>query len=131
MPYRLVRRYFQDAKGRLALHPKGTDTRWKTHGSKAILGYKQHVLVDDNGYILAQEVTDAAGAETRRELERRNIEAHVPPHTRHLENRRTTPRMNRRARKFLTEGGNPSKLVPVGLWSRMGSAPRRVKEGLN
>jgi hypothetical protein len=23
------------------------------------------VLVDDNGYILAQEVTDAAGAETR------------------------------------------------------------------
>ena len=114
--HRLVRRYFQDARGRLPLHPKDLDARWKKHGSKAILGYKQHVVVDDNGFILAQQVTDAAGAEARsllalldespgrvriltadtgyslgqlrRELERRNIEAHVPLHTRHLENRR-------------------------------------------
>ena len=43
--HRLVRRYFQDARGRLPLHPKDLDARWKTHGSRAILGYKQHVLV--------------------------------------------------------------------------------------
>ncbi|NPV69870.1 MAG: transposase [Firmicutes bacterium] len=114
---RLVRRYFQDGKGRLPLHPRDPDARWRTMGKrKAVLSYKHHVLVDERGFILAQRMThsttrdpdvvlellDEAPADIRvltadtgyslgrlrRCLEQRGIEAYIPLHTRHLEHRK-------------------------------------------
>lgn len=114
---RLVRRWFQDARGRLPLHPRDRDARWRklSKGRPAVLGYKQHVLVDRHGFILAQRITHATtpdpeavpellddspvrvrflAADTgysqgrlRRHLSRRGIEAHIPLHTRHREHR--------------------------------------------
>jgi len=58
---RLVRRWFQDARGQLPLHPRDLDARWRkvSKGRPAVLGYKQHVLVDRHGFILAQHITHA------------------------------------------------------------------------
>ncbi len=62
---RLVRHYFQDRKGRLELSRSDLDARWRTqsHGKKARLSYKQHVIVDRRGFILAQEMTRASEVE--------------------------------------------------------------------
>jgi len=114
---RLVRRWFQDARGQLPLHPRDLDARWRkvSKGRPAVLGYKQHVLVDRHGFILAQQITHATtrdadpvpallneapirirvlGADTgyslgrlRRFLAQRGIEAHIPLHSRHREHR--------------------------------------------
>jgi len=113
----LVRRYYQDKRGRLPLNPGDTDARWRALGPKpAVLAYKQHVLADDNGFILAQEITHStardvdpvpavidqspirvriltadtgySSGELRRELQARGAEVHIPLHTRHLQNRK-------------------------------------------
>lgn len=113
---RLVRRYFQDPKGRLPLHPRDPDARWRTlNGKPARLAYKQHLMVDDRGFILAQAVTHATARDAdsvpglmkeapvqarvlaadtsyslgklRRFLEKRGVQAYIPIHTRHAENR--------------------------------------------
>jgi hypothetical protein len=86
-------------------------------GSKFVgMSPRQHILVEDYGFILGQRVTHSTAREAepliellseapvrvriltadtayslgmlRRELESRGIEAHIPLHTRHIENRR-------------------------------------------
>lgn len=113
---RLVRRCFQDGAGRLPLHPRDQDARWKTVSRKpAQLAYKQHLVVDDRGFILAQTMTHATTRDPdpvpglldqapvqvrvftadsgyslgklRRTSEKRGVHAYIPLHTRHLENR--------------------------------------------
>lgn len=56
---RLVRRWYQDDRGRLPLHPRDTDAHWRklAKGRPAVLGYKQNVLVDRRGLMLAQRIT--------------------------------------------------------------------------
>lgn len=109
---RLVRRYFQDSRGRLPLHPRDLDARWRSRGKRAMLSYLQHVLVEDRGFVLAQAVTHSTvrdadpvprlletspvavhtlAADTgyssgrlRRQLERRGIEAYIPLHPTHV-----------------------------------------------
>jgi transposase len=101
---RLVR--YQDAAGRLPLSRTDPDARWRTHGRRSVLGYKEHVLADRSGFILARrttpaDVSDVAGARPlldhlphpigslaadtgyrsgafRRLLHRRGIQAYIP-----------------------------------------------------
>lgn len=116
-PRRLVRRHFQDSKGQLPLNPTDLDARWRRAGGKfAILSYRQHILVEDHGFILGERTTHSTDREAdpllellreapvrvriltadtgyslgmlRRELRARGIESHIPLHTRHIENRR-------------------------------------------
>jgi transposase len=69
-PTRLQFTRYQDKEGRLPLSLVDPDARWrrpKPH-KPAILGYKENVIVDKSGFILAREVTpadigDVAGAE--------------------------------------------------------------------
>jgi IS5 family transposase len=113
---RLARRYFQDPKGRLPLHPRDPDARWRTlNGKPARLAYKQHLMVDERGFILAQTMPPATtrdpdavprlmdeapvqarvfAADTsyslgklRRFLEERGVQAYIPIHTRHAKYR--------------------------------------------
>ena len=61
-----LRRY-QDAAGRLALAASDPDARWRRQGKRSILGYKEHVIADRSGFILARRTTpahiqDVAGA---------------------------------------------------------------------
>jgi transposase len=100
-----VQRY-QDAKGRLPLPGHDRDARWRTIRGRATLGYKDHVLGDRSGFILARRSTSAAvsdvagatpllddlplqpkslGADTgyragrfRHALQRRGITAYIP-----------------------------------------------------
>ena len=50
---------YQDSKGKLPLSPVDPDARWqaKSKREKAHLCYKGNLLVDDEGFILAEEVT--------------------------------------------------------------------------
>jgi IS5 family transposase len=66
-PARLRVRRYQDAKGRLPLPGHDRDARWRTIRGKPTLGYKEHILVDRSGFILARgttpaDVSDVAGA---------------------------------------------------------------------
>ena len=87
---RLVRRYFQDPKGRLPLHPRDPDARWRTlNGKPARLAYKQHLMVDKapvEARVLAADTSYSLGR-LRRFLEKRGVQAYIPIHTRHAENR--------------------------------------------
>jgi transposase len=61
-----VQRY-QDADGRLPLPGHDRDARWRTIRGVPVLGYKEHVLGDRSGFILARgstpaDVSDVAGA---------------------------------------------------------------------
>jgi transposase len=97
---------YQDARGRLTLSPTDRDARWRTHGDRSILGYKEHVLADRSGFILGRRATGADVADSvaalpllqalrlpisslaadsgyragafRRVLERREITAYIP-----------------------------------------------------
>lgn len=69
-PSRLQVSRYQDSTGGLPLSPVDPDARWRRPRSyrPAILGYKEHVIVDKSGFILARQVTpadvgDAEGAE--------------------------------------------------------------------
>jgi transposase len=58
---------YQDQAGRLTLSPRDPDARWRTQGTRSVLGYKEHLLADASGFILARhatpaDATDAAGA---------------------------------------------------------------------
>lgn len=62
---RLLR--YQDAEGRLPLPLHDRECRWRTLRGRSVLGYKEHVLVDRSGFILARgrtpaNVSDVAGA---------------------------------------------------------------------
>jgi transposase len=50
---------YQDSKGQLPLSPVDSDARWQAKSKKerAHLCYKDNLLVDDEGFILAEEVT--------------------------------------------------------------------------
>ena len=50
---------YQDAKGKLPLSPVDPDARWqaKSKREKAHLSYKDNLLVDDEGFILAEKIT--------------------------------------------------------------------------
>lgn len=37
-----------------------TEARWAKKGGKAVFGYKQHTVVDDNGLVIAVETTTAS-----------------------------------------------------------------------
>jgi transposase len=61
---------YQDSRGQLPLSPVDSDARWQAKSKKerAHLCYKDNLLVDDEGFILAEEVTfstcsDPQGAE--------------------------------------------------------------------
>jgi transposase len=61
-----VRRY-QDEQGRMMLSSADPDARWRTQGARSVLGYKEQVLADRSGFILARRTTpanvsDVAGA---------------------------------------------------------------------
>lgn len=115
---RLARRYYQDPKGKLELHPRDLDARWRKVGKSPVrLTYKQHVIADSNGFILAQDVTHSTTGDAdpvpkllaeapvpmrlftadtgytsgalRRHLEHQGVEAHIPLHTRHLQHRKS------------------------------------------
>lgn len=58
---------YQDEQGRLTLSGSDPDARWRTQGTRTVLGYKEHVLTDRSGFILARittpaDVADAVGA---------------------------------------------------------------------
>ena len=62
---RLLR--YQDAKGHLPLPTHDRDARWQTIRKRVVLGYKEHLVVDRSGFILARrstgaDVTDVVGA---------------------------------------------------------------------
>jgi transposase len=66
-PARLVVRRYQDQEGHLPLPLHDLDARWRTIRGEAVLGFKDHVLADRSGFILAQgrtgaDVSDVAGA---------------------------------------------------------------------
>jgi transposase len=52
-------KYYQDSKGKLPLSPVDPDARWQAKSKKerAHLCYKDNLVVDDEGFILAEEVT--------------------------------------------------------------------------
>lgn len=50
---------YQDAAGRLPLSGTDPDARWRTQGHRTILGYKEHVIADRSGFILARDTTPA------------------------------------------------------------------------
>jgi transposase len=61
---------YQDSKGKLPLSPVDPDARWQAKSKKerAHLSYKDHLVVDDEGFILAEKMTlstcsDPQGAE--------------------------------------------------------------------
>jgi len=60
-PASLEFRRYQDDEGQLPLSPVDPDARWRkpTKHRPAILGYKENVIVDKSGFILAREVTPA------------------------------------------------------------------------
>ena len=64
-PARLERRRFQDRHGRLPLSRVDHDARWRKAGAahRAILGYKEHLVVDRSGFVLARGVTPADWAD--------------------------------------------------------------------
>jgi len=97
--------------------PRGPRKRIRLVGGKFVgMSYRQHILVEDHGFILGQRMTHSTAREAEpllellseapvrvriltadtgyslgmlgRELESRGIEAHIPLHTRHIENRR-------------------------------------------
>lgn len=52
--------HFQDPSGRLALSPVDPDARWsRVRKRPAVLGYKEHLIVDHSGFILARRATPA------------------------------------------------------------------------
>jgi transposase len=66
-PPQLELRRYQDAEGRLTLSTSDPDARWRTQGNRSVLGYKEQVLADRSGFILARrttpaDVSDAEGA---------------------------------------------------------------------
>jgi transposase len=63
-PARIVLRRYQDAAGRLPLPLHDPDARWRGRRGRAILGYKQHLIADRSGFILAQRHTGADVADT-------------------------------------------------------------------
>jgi transposase len=50
---------YQDQAGRLTLSATDPDARWQTQGRRSVLGYKEHVLADHSGFILARRTTPA------------------------------------------------------------------------
>jgi IS5 family transposase len=60
-PARIQVRYYQDPQGRLPLSPVDLDARWRTHSraQKAQLCYKENLMVDRSGFILARGVSHA------------------------------------------------------------------------
>ena len=54
---RLLR--YQDRMGQLPLPVHDSDARWKTIRGPAVLGYKEHLIVDRSGFILARRATGA------------------------------------------------------------------------
>jgi transposase len=53
-------RHFQDSSGRLALSSVDPDARWsRVRKRPAVLGYKEHLIVDRSGFILARRTTPA------------------------------------------------------------------------
>ena len=61
---------YQDDKGQLPLSPVDPEARWRRPSKhrKAVLGYKEHVIADKSGFIMAREITpgdasDPEGAE--------------------------------------------------------------------
>jgi len=50
---------YQDSKGQLPLSPVDSDARWqaRSKGEKARLCYKDNLVVDDEGFILAEKMT--------------------------------------------------------------------------
>lgn len=66
-PAQIQMRRYQDEQGRLTLSATDPDARWRTQGRRSVLGYKEHVIADRSGFILARrttpaEVADVAGA---------------------------------------------------------------------
>jgi transposase len=66
-PATLVVRRFQDQAGRLPLPLHDLDARWRTIRGVPTLGFKEHLVADRSGFILAQgrtgaDVSDVAGA---------------------------------------------------------------------
>jgi transposase len=56
---------YQDEHGRLALSHVDPDARWAKVGKRpAVLGYKEHLVVDRSGFILARGVTPANASDT-------------------------------------------------------------------
>lgn len=66
-PPQIRRIRYQDEAGRLTLSRTDPDARWRTQRKRSVLGYKDHLVVDGSGFILARtttpaDVADAAGA---------------------------------------------------------------------
>ena len=56
---------YQDERGRLALSPVDPDARWAKVGKRpAVLGYKEHLVVESSGFILARGLTRANVSDT-------------------------------------------------------------------
>ena len=63
-PAQLIVRRYQDPAGRLPLPRHDRDARWRGGRGRAVLGYKQHLIADRSGFILAQTHTGADVADT-------------------------------------------------------------------
>jgi transposase len=56
---------YQDEHGRLPLSPVDPDARWRKIGKRLpVLGYKENLIVDKSGFILARRVTPADASDT-------------------------------------------------------------------
>jgi transposase len=63
-PAQIVLRRFQDKAGRLPLPLHDPDARWRTIRGRTVLGYKEHLIADRSGFILAHDHTGADASDT-------------------------------------------------------------------
>jgi hypothetical protein len=62
----LTKRHYQDPRGRLPLNPVDLDARWRTYrGRGSMLCYKEHIVVDRGGFILARQTSHSTLSDTK------------------------------------------------------------------